>query len=59
MWLPWPSFAARKPAKTDWTRRPEKVVSDYAYVMQFDADNISHMTKIWNDIKAIRALFWA
>jgi len=37
----------------------KKVASDYAYVMQFDADKISHMIKTWNDIKALRALFWA
>ncbi len=35
------------------------VVSDYAYVMQFDGDKISHMTKIWNDLHALRALGWA
>lgn len=35
------------------------VVSDYAYVMQFDGDKISHMTKIWNDLHALRELGWA
>ncbi|MEM7176601.1 MAG: nuclear transport factor 2 family protein [Pseudomonadota bacterium] len=35
------------------------VVSDYAYVMQFDGDTISHMTKIWNDVHALRGLGWA
>ena len=35
------------------------VVSDYAYVMQFDGDKISHMTKIWNDVHALRGLGWA
>lgn len=35
------------------------VVSDYAYVMQFDGDKISHMTKIWNDGHALRGLGWA
>jgi ketosteroid isomerase-like protein len=35
------------------------VVSDYAYVMQFDGDKISHMTKIWNDVHALRELGWA
>lgn len=35
------------------------VVSDYAYVMQFDGDKISHMTKIWNDVRALRGLGWA
>lgn len=35
------------------------VVSDYAYVLQFDGDKISHMTKIWNDVHALRGLGWA
>ena len=37
----------------------KSVVSDYAYVMHFDDDKISHMTKIWNDVHARRALGWA
>lgn len=37
----------------------KSVVSDYVYVMQFDGDKISHMTKIWNDLHALRALGWA
>ncbi len=37
----------------------KSVVSDYAYVMQFDGDKISHMTKIWNDVQALRGLGWA
>lgn len=35
------------------------VVSDYAYVMTFENDKITHMTKIWNDSLALRALGWA
>ncbi len=35
------------------------VASDYVYVMQFDGDRIRHMTKIWNDGLALRALGWA
>lgn len=35
------------------------VKSDYAYVMQFDGDKIRHMTKIWNDVQALRELGWA
>jgi predicted ester cyclase len=35
------------------------VASDYAYVMQFDGDRIRHMTKIWNDVQALRQLGWA
>jgi predicted ester cyclase len=37
----------------------KSVVSDYAYVMQFDGDKIGHMTKIWNDAQAIRMLGWS
>jgi ketosteroid isomerase-like protein len=37
----------------------KSVLSDYAYVMRFDGDKISHMTKIWNDLQALRALGWA
>ena len=37
----------------------KSVVSDYAYIMQFDGDKISHMTKIWNDLHALRGLGWA
>jgi len=35
------------------------VVSDYGYVMHFDGEKISHMTKIWNDVQALRQLGWA
>jgi len=35
------------------------VVSDYAYVIEFDGDKIRHMTKIWNDVHALRGLGWA
>ncbi|MFK7751100.1 MAG: ester cyclase [Sedimentitalea sp.] len=37
----------------------KSVVSDYAYVMRFDGDKIVHMTKIWNDVHALRGLGWA
>ena len=37
----------------------KSVVSDYAYVMKFDGDKITHMTKIWNDVHALRGLGWA
>ena len=35
------------------------VASDYAYVMSFEGGKICHMTKIWNDLQALRALGWA
>jgi len=33
--------------------------TDYVYVMQFDGDKISHMTKIWNAGMALKELGWA
>jgi len=38
------------------TGRP--VASDYVYVIEFDGDRISHMTKVWNDGQALRQLGW-
>jgi predicted ester cyclase len=35
------------------------VASDYVYVIAFDGEKISHMTKVWNDVHALRALGWA
>ena len=35
------------------------VASDYAYVIKMTDGKISHMTKIWNDGIALRALGWA
>jgi predicted ester cyclase len=35
------------------------VATDYVYVMDFDGDKIRHMTKIWNDGYALKALGWA
>src|SRR3954447_8720124 len=32
--------------------------TDYVYVMQFEGDKISHMTKIWNSGWALRELGW-
>ncbi|MEP0940982.1 MAG: ester cyclase [Rhizobiaceae bacterium] len=37
----------------------KSVVSEYAYVIEFDGDKISHMNKIWNDVHALRGLGWA
>ena len=34
------------------------VATDYVYVMEFDGDKIPHMTKIWNDAQAFKALGW-
>jgi ketosteroid isomerase-like protein len=32
--------------------------TNYVYVMDFDGDKISHMTKIWNSGLAVRELGW-
>ncbi len=33
--------------------------TDYVYVMQFDGDKITHMTKIWHSGLAVKELGWA
>jgi predicted ester cyclase len=35
------------------------VATDYVYVIEFDGPKIRHMTKVWNDVPALRALSWA
>jgi ketosteroid isomerase-like protein len=35
------------------------VASDYVYVIQMDDGKVRHMTKVWNDVHALRALGWA
>lgn len=35
------------------------VASDYVYVMRMDGGKVRHMTKVWNDVQALRALGWA
>ena len=35
------------------------IEADYVYVMQFDGERISHMTKIWNDANSLKQLGWA
>lgn len=37
----------------------KSVAANYAYIMQFKGDKISHMTKIWNDGHSLRELGWA
>jgi hypothetical protein len=37
----------------------KSIVSDYVYAMEFDGDRIRRMTKIWNDVYALRELGWA
>jgi predicted ester cyclase len=35
------------------------IAADYVYVMNFDGDKVSNMTKIWNDGHSLRQLGWA
>lgn len=37
----------------------KSVASDYVYVLHFDGDKIRGMTKIWNDVHALKQLGWA
>ncbi len=37
----------------------KSVATDYVYVMQFEGDKISHMTKVWHSGLALQALGWA
>ena len=37
----------------------KEVATDYVYVMDFDDGRIKHVTKIWNDVWAMRQLGWA
>jgi predicted ester cyclase len=36
-----------------------RISTDYVYVMEFEAEKISHMTKIWNAGWALKELGWA
>jgi predicted ester cyclase len=37
----------------------KSVEAEYVYVMQFDGDKISHLTKVWNDGHSLRQIGWA
>lgn len=37
----------------------KSTASDYVYVLQFDGEKFAHMTKIWNDVEALKELGWA
>ena len=36
----------------------KKAVADYVYDIQFEGNQIIHMTKIWNDAQTLRQLGW-
>ena len=35
------------------------VATDYVYAMEFEGDQVRHLTKIWNDVHALKQLGWA
>ncbi len=35
------------------------IEADYVYIMEFEGDQISHMTKVWNDGFSLKQLGWA
>ncbi len=35
-----------------------KIEADYVYIMEFEGDQIRHMTKIWNDGFSMKQLGW-
>ena len=37
----------------------KSVASDYVYVMDFDGNQIIHLTKIWNDTVGMQQMGWA
>ena len=37
----------------------KSIAADYVYAMEFEADRIRHMTKIWNDTVSLQQLGWA
>jgi predicted ester cyclase len=37
----------------------EAVSTDYVYIIAFEGSKIRQMTKVWNDVPALRALGWA
>ncbi len=34
------------------------VETDYVYIMEFEGDQIRHMTKVWNDVFGLKQLGW-
>ncbi len=36
----------------------KQIEADYVYIMEFEGDQIRHMTKIWNDVVSLKQLGW-
>lgn len=37
----------------------KQVEADYVYVLEFEGDQVRHLTKIWNDTVSLQQLGWA
>ena len=36
----------------------KEVEADYVYIMEFEGEQILHMTKVWNDVVSLKQLGW-
>ena len=36
----------------------KRIESEYVYIMKFEDDRIRHMSKVWNDVVALKQLGW-
>ena len=36
----------------------KEVEADYVYIMEFEGEQIRHMTKVWNDVVSLKQLGW-
>ena len=36
----------------------KEVEADYVYIMEFEGEQIHHMTKVWNNVVSLKQLGW-
>ncbi len=36
----------------------KEVKADYVYIMEFEGEQIRHMTKVWNNVVSLKQLGW-
>ena len=36
----------------------KEVEADYVYIMEFEGEQIRHMTKVWNNVVSLKQLGW-
>ena len=36
----------------------KEVETDYVYIMEFEGEQIRHMTKVWNNVVSLKQLGW-